>query len=452
MTLTDYETGTPSRNISFDETLEENENDAYTLTFSVPEYLESGIRTGSLISIGRVLRLTFSNPERVVWFVVNNFQIGEGTENFIYSVSAQDYVSYVFSRNNAGLNLDTIEDQDFWEWMEEKYPAPNLIVPHLQNASLDSNGVYTLYESEGDYITYDSNTGIYRSKISETSARIILMVNSFFDKGKYTFSIRRAESELPFPSLPIYIKWGASELTLDATSTQVLITTAELEIGQVLLINMQNSATEGASEIAFTLQLEKGEVANPVHTFARADNFRPTTVTNIGNYILERGWLKRKNSFEEEDWKVECIDKTFGAGKFFQYNISVSDSNTYNALVELANISDTFMRIDYDNRKIYFIHRDNYDGILDQNYTLKEGFNLLQSDVAYDGESLYGMFYINGGTDENDEFVTLSDEVRQNDNFLFDFSYFQEKGIISEQDLIDINLLIYGGTYDEEHG
>lgn len=115
MTLTDYETGTPSKNISFDETLEENENDAYTLTFSVPEYLESGIRTGSLISIGRVLRLTFSNPERVVWFVVNSFQIGEGTENFIYSVNAQDYVSYVFSRNNAGLNLDTIEDQDFWE-------------------------------------------------------------------------------------------------------------------------------------------------------------------------------------------------------------------------------------------------------------------------------------------------------------------------------------------------
>lgn len=235
---------------------------------------------------------------------------------------------------------------------------------------------------------------------------------------------------------------------MDETSTQVLTTTAHLSIGQVLSISMESNADEEAGEVAFTLQLEKGEITNPVHTFAGADNFSPTTVTNIGNYILERGWLKRKNSLKPEDWKVECNNKIFGAGKFYQYNISVSDSNTYNALVELANISDTFMRIDYENRIINFIHRDNYDNVLDQNYTLKEGFNLLQSDVAYDGESLYGMFYINGGTDENDEFVTLSDQVRQKDNFLFDFSFFQEKGIISEQDLIDINKLIYGGTFN----
>lgn len=67
--------------------------------------------------------------------------------------------------------------------MEEKYPAPNLIVPNLENASLDSNGVYTLYESEGDYITYDSNTGIYRSKVTQTVGRAVLMANSFFEGG-----------------------------------------------------------------------------------------------------------------------------------------------------------------------------------------------------------------------------------------------------------------------------
>lgn len=116
MLLTDFDSSKPSKTITFNEQLQEGENDSYSLSFDMPEFIEDGqIRTGSFIAVGRVLRLTYSKPERKVWFVIKSFSIGEGRDNFIYSIEAQDYAGYVFARNNVGLNLDTIEDQDFWE-------------------------------------------------------------------------------------------------------------------------------------------------------------------------------------------------------------------------------------------------------------------------------------------------------------------------------------------------
>lgn len=41
-----------------------------------------------------------------------------GPSNLVFNVEAQDYASYVFSKNNAGLSLDTIDSEDFLEWLE----------------------------------------------------------------------------------------------------------------------------------------------------------------------------------------------------------------------------------------------------------------------------------------------------------------------------------------------
>jgi hypothetical protein len=45
--------------------------------------------------------------------VITSYSPVIGTENLVYNIECQDYASYVFARNNAGLTLDTIEDEDF---------------------------------------------------------------------------------------------------------------------------------------------------------------------------------------------------------------------------------------------------------------------------------------------------------------------------------------------------
>jgi hypothetical protein len=45
--------------------------------------------------------------------VITSFNVVIAPENNIFEINAQDYASYVFSRNNAGLTLNTFEDEDF---------------------------------------------------------------------------------------------------------------------------------------------------------------------------------------------------------------------------------------------------------------------------------------------------------------------------------------------------
>jgi hypothetical protein len=45
--------------------------------------------------------------------VITSYTPVVGSENSIFRIKAQDYASYNFTRNNAGLNLDTIEDDEF---------------------------------------------------------------------------------------------------------------------------------------------------------------------------------------------------------------------------------------------------------------------------------------------------------------------------------------------------
>jgi hypothetical protein len=45
--------------------------------------------------------------------IISSFNVNIGPENNIFDITAQDYASYAFSKNNAGLTLNTIEDEDF---------------------------------------------------------------------------------------------------------------------------------------------------------------------------------------------------------------------------------------------------------------------------------------------------------------------------------------------------
>jgi hypothetical protein len=76
----------------------------------------------------------------------------------------------------------------------------------------------------------------------------------------------------------------------------------------------------------------------------------------------------------------------------------VSSSNTYNALVELALLLNSFLLIDYENKVFDLVSKD--DDIFRKNYLLTPEFNLQNLSLDYNGDSLAPILYVIGGEDE----------------------------------------------------
>lgn len=261
--------------ITFNESLSEEENDNYNLSFSIAEKV-NGISLEKLIAIGRPLWLYTYYPDKAIRMVISSFRVIIAPENNIYEILAQDYASYAFSRNNAGLTLNTIADEDFLDWLELETPST-------------------------------------------------------------------------------------------------------------------------------------------------------TTITNIAKYVLERGWLQKTEGSTISGW----VSSVVGDNKIV--NLDVSGSNTYNALLDLASLSNMQLRFNYENETITFIDRES--ATLDKNYTLRRDFNLQNFDISYNGDNMSSIFYVDAAEDEFGLRTLLSEETEYMDNFLFDFNYFRSKDLISQSDL-----------------
>ena len=292
--LTDFDSSENKNNgVTFNENLSEEENGIYNLSFSIAEEFgrKDKINIGSLISVGRPIWLHLYNPNKLVRMVISSFTPVIGPENIIYEIETRDYASYAFARNNAGLTLDTIEDDDFVDWMIQR--------------------------------------------------------------------------TLPFPP----------------------------------------------------------------------------KIKNIADHILQRGWLQRPNGLEGwtvevDDWVPNPNPDNIRAKSAISLNFGVSDSNTYNALTELANLSNTFLVFDYINEKVIFLDKESLER--DKNYTLRRDFNIQNLGISYSAEELYSIFYVQGGENEFGLATILSEATTYQDNFLFNFNYFKDKNLITENQKTEI--------------
>lgn len=134
--IADFDSSQQKNNtITFDENLTEDLNDQFNLSFSIPEKVEN-VNFNNLIKVGRPLWLHFSSPVKSVRMVITSYSHQVTGENKIYNVEAQDYASFVFAKNNAGLTLDTFADFDFLDWLEYRYgsearPTVKIIADHI---------------------------------------------------------------------------------------------------------------------------------------------------------------------------------------------------------------------------------------------------------------------------------------------------------------------------------
>lgn len=105
-----------SNSITFDEQLTENDFDQYTLTFSSMHFLPSTtseplynyyIRT---LQFGTQLRL--ETEDRVINFIISDIVPQLSKDNIQYNYTAQDELSYLWSRHNLGYSYPMTEEEE----------------------------------------------------------------------------------------------------------------------------------------------------------------------------------------------------------------------------------------------------------------------------------------------------------------------------------------------------
>jgi hypothetical protein len=264
------------------------------------------------------LKLELFGPNKSILLVIDSITPTPYNENFIWSITAQDYARVIFSKNNVGLFLNTM-DEDFLNWFD------NL--------------------TEVEFISSQNQNQFI---LTEFISTISLYIDNTLQKENVDFSFNKE------------------------TLTITLLNGLSLNAGSKVVVK------------------------------------RAVVAKDIILYILFKGGLK--NEYEEilDDWNINNPSLSSEENKplLQQINLELSNSNTYNALVEIAFLINSNLIINYTNKTIDLIGRE--DNIYKKNYLLSPYFNLQEFSLNYNSDSFYPILYVNGGTDEIGLTVTMT--------------------------------------------
>jgi hypothetical protein len=172
--------GTSNNTLTFDEQLEELENNQFNLNFSIMENINDEINTSFYkhLKVGAKLKLEYENNtgDDYVDFIITSISPEGRKENIKYNISATDYATFIFSRNNIGLNIDTMDSIEWTEQLESELTnqvyssttarTSNTInldytVYRVNSVVVDSTSIYySDYNISGKSITFDSDIDI----------------------------------------------------------------------------------------------------------------------------------------------------------------------------------------------------------------------------------------------------------------------------------------------------
>ena len=127
------------------------------------------------------------------------------------------------------------------------------------------------------------------------------------------------------------------------------------------------------------------------------DGYGVENIFEIAQKILRKAHLY--------EWQVSYntkLNESLGQKKI---SLDIEDSNPYNVIVEACNILNVYLQVSYVNKTIGFVEKNTlpFSG-----YRYTPNHNLRAIDVAYNGEELTTLLRIQGGTDENDEYVYVA--------------------------------------------
>ena len=257
-----------------------------------------------------------------------------------------------------------------------------------------------------------------------------------------SFSIIGKVDNINFDSIlninrPLWLTYGRDNKTLKMIITN--IQESRKEFNKIYEIEAQDYASAIFLKNNVGLYLDTFEDEDFLNIMKK-DAVEKPTVEDIANYILERGWLRKRTGIGQfEGWEalyIRTLDPENPEPPLKYINIEVDNSNTYNGLLEVAIASDTIIRFDYNNKIVKFIDKEEPE--LSRNFYLKEGFNTEMLEIMHTGNDLSSILYIDSTKNELDEYVFLEDEIEHRDNFLYNLDYYVDAKLITGQDAIDI--------------
>ncbi len=378
---------TENNTLIYNENLTENENNQFNLTFSFSSVVASSLRFPSNLSlinilrIGRKLKLECENHSgtNYIDLIITSISPVGKPSNIIYNINAIDYFSYIFSKNNVGLTLDTIEDED---WLEQ-----NL------DSNINSIGNYILRRGNLQKITdytLDLNITLYEDVNLEWLQKL-----SFYKKYNNYIKINCNLEQLNIAPTEI-VNYSTN---VSYTGLNVTINLYETEYITVKLYGYMS----GYITKKYVFKIEEDTIKYYVYIV----DFVDAIDTNLDiDLIKEIVYIKQYYDspiYDVDSWKIS--ESLSNPVLWEKINLSVSDSNTYNALIEFCNLTKSLLFINYNSKEINFI--DKNFTIFNKNYQLSPDFNLESFSLNYEGSEFYPMLFVEGGTDDYGSIVSI---------------------------------------------
>lgn len=455
--LTEYDLINTENNIAltFDEQLTEEENNKYRLEFKTVAQLGRSQFSPQFnpiqkLKIGRKLKLYLGDSQSPIWLIITSISPENQLHNIVYNISAQDYASYYFSRNGIGLEFSSFEDEDFLEEgisstitgignhilrksglqkmdytnqtnvikiFDYKELKPTLVsFKNEDGINLNHNGTYSFscldYKIIGNKMIF--NGAEINFKLSST-----VNVGKNIEKAYLTivFFENDAQYAIDFLLSPyISYEWGTGRETYfkERFDFELVLKNDELEhiidgtiTGIDNGIKAQGTLPKTNLELEWPTQFEisiNGDIFSFKKKYLYVSNggsklsiefkkgdFIYTADPNF-SFINSISSVGVYNDINESSWKV--IDETNSE----KTSLEVSNSNTYNALIELANNTNAYLFFDYENKKIIFLKKDDMN--LNTNYYLSPDVDIENFSLDYDGADFYNILHVRGGGDE----------------------------------------------------
>lgn len=370
---------------TYDEVLSLMENKQATLTFNIMENLEDDApnQFNNLIYPGgRIYLQTFDLKGRVKFesdFIITSYVPTFYEKNTVYSVGCNDYASAIFSKEGTNLSLEKTGNI---EELAEHILGETRKNPYYKN--LGNN--YWLSINIKNLVNVVKNNGV-------------LLVNSQnYDTPSFEYDLRNSALSTK-PQKFIFFPQVLTEKAVYANPT---IRIEYLNSAKSVLKSETFECVVGKFN-EHVLALEAGVV---YLKFTVINSPRNLYLKELGIKIIPNqeelnSFWRISPTFDLNDFTSDIITGTNSI--FKRVTISLSNSNLYNALIEVANLFNAELDFDYNNKWINFINKNkrNFKG-----YKINPNLNLKTISREENTTSFSTAMSVTGG-ESNDAIVSL---------------------------------------------
>ena len=495
--ISDYEVGrAKNQMLTINEQLTEQEHDRFDLAFEVVEkpsnFLPSGFSFGGNFKVGREIRMSRDNDTietKRIDFIITSVTPNFFSDSLVFSITCQDYASYVWSKNNSGLEFDSFTDEEMlrFDLDTNAYNIGNYLISrgHLgpplvdgvtvitkqrpQTITLDNIGdslwtdnytvedtslvrysnlpaIDVLFNEYRDISAYVTHVSSRITSYSDPGSiipwnpvevdRIKIFVSRYSDYNKYNLNIEFSNSagdstvQVTFYSgttisgIPVLYYDSGGNYVGEGTHTiyparwgsyvSFKVRTSDLPVGAYARFKykmLNKPDLELPIKLNYDLELFNTIYSNNGRiTYTRVNSADPDSGIAISTLSADLVHTLNEVDFSGDlnSWKL-IFNNNINL-LLTKVNISVSSSNTYNALLELANTIGAIVKINYIAKEISLISKEDTD-YFDTTYRLSPNYNISALSVAFNSDNFSPLMYVAGGQDEYGAYVTIAPSI-----------------------------------------